>query len=618
MMRIGSAARNALLIAKQTQRYREFCLWFFKDFFLRYRGRVARITTQNFLGLGSLAVAMFISYLYLKTMERGTDLQVIGWVITPRQSFSLMAFFAGGLLALTLLSAVWTGRARIDAISLAREYADFCTRRAIVELGEIATNNIVQAPGKEFDRAWAHQIAMRDASTCGLIARIGINGLLPVGAVIVAGVSLLVIEAALSAIILLLLSVAAWHLYRASVQGAGHRKISERKGRASAIERRRLLERLSYMAAPIRPEDRELQFVFQQGATKEWGDAMEAQRQVLERATLVSNVAIAITVFLILMVKGGEILRDEGDWSTLFAYLIVLRIFTSNFASSARLVTSINRFYPSASRFACFMGQSPSKVEERNKPDTDIKTVRLLVRARSALGYSDEFVFNRGERLAFLLPEELTRYHLLSLDASLELQPRPIGGARPRWWFAGFGSGKPFGSLRETFGFPAGYEWRELAADLERIGLARNAFSTLPKDLDAPLKGARVLDHGGKLTFVFSAIAGVRRGCDIIVFESAGLQRFIDDQSVRLLSLFDEHFIVLAYTFKDMAQVGRFGENVVVAGSGTELIAWAPIATMKSDPKAMSLFEEKVIAPFRSAKDGMRQYEEAEDLEDDL
>lgn len=617
MMRIGSAARNALLIAKQTQRYREFCLWFLKDFFLRYHGRVARITTRNFIGLGSLAVAMFISYLYLKTMELGADLRVFDWVITPRQSFLLMAVFAGGVLALTLLSAVCTGRAKIDAISLAREYADFCTQRAIVALGEIA-NNIVQAPGKEFGRAWAQQIAMRDAYVCGLIARMGINGLLPIGAVMVAGFSLLVIEVALSAIVFLLLSAAAWHLYRASVQGAGHRKVAERKGRASAIERRHLLERLSYMAAPIRREDRELQFVFQQGATKEWGNAMEAQRQVLERATLVSNVAIAITVFLILMVKGGEILRDEGDWSTLFAYLIVLRIFTSNFARSARLVTNINRFYPSLSRFARFMDQSRSKVEERNKPDTDIKPFRLLVRARSPLGHGDEFVFNRGERIAFLLPEQLTRYHLLSLDAGLELQPPPIGGVRPRWWFAGLGSGQPSGSLRETFGFPAGYEWRDLVADLERIGLAGHAFSTLPNDLDAPLKGARVLEQAVNLAFVFSAIAGVRRGCDIIVFESVGLQRFKDDQRVRLFSLFDEHFIVLAYTFNDIAQVGRFGENVVVAGNGTDLIAWAPIATMKSDPIAMSLFEEKVIAPSRSAKDGMRQQNEAEDLEDDL
>lgn len=617
MMLSQSAARYAPLIAKQTQRYREFCLWFFKDFFLRYRGRVARITTQNFIGLGSLAVAMFISYLYLKTMERGADLPVFGWVITPRQSFSLMAFFAGAILALTLLSAVWTGRAKIDAISLAREYADFCTQRAIVALGEIA-NIIVQAPGKEFGRAWAHQIAMRDAYACEIIARIGLNGLLPVGAVIVAGVSLLVIEVALSAIVFLLLSAAAWHLYRASVQGAGHRKVSERKGRASAIERRRLLERLSYIAAPIRREDRELQFVFQQGATKGWGDAMEAQRQVLEQATLVSNVAIAITVFLILMVKGGGILRDEGDWSTLFAYLIVLRIFTTNFAKSARLVTNINRFYPSVSRFARFVDQARSEVEEKNKPDSDIKSVRLLVRARSPLGHSDEFVFNRGERLAFLLPEKLTRYHLLSLDAGLDLQPQPTAGARPRWWFAGLGSGQPFGSLRETFGFPAGYEWPELVADLDRIGLAGTALSMLPKDLDAPLKGARVFEHGGNLAFVFSAIAGVRRGCDIIVFESAGLQRFIDDQRVRLFSLFDQHFIVLAYTFKDMAQIGQFGENVVVAGSGTDLIAWAPIATLKSDPIAMSLFEEQVIAPLRSAKDGMRQQNEAEDLEDVL
>lgn len=90
---------------------------------------------------------MFISYLYLKTMERGADLPVFGWVITPRQSFSLMAFFAGAVLALTLLSAVSTGRAKIDAVSLAREYADSCTQRAIVALGEIA-NDIVEAPGK--------------------------------------------------------------------------------------------------------------------------------------------------------------------------------------------------------------------------------------------------------------------------------------------------------------------------------------------------------------------------------------------------------------------------------------------------------------------------------------
>ncbi|MGH8488797.1 MAG: hypothetical protein ACREXS_08040 [Gammaproteobacteria bacterium] len=562
-------------------------------------------------------MAMFISYLYLKTMEQGADLPVLGWVITPRQSFLMMAFFGGGVLALTLVSAVWTGRAKIDAITLAREYADFCAQRAIVALGEIK-NNILQAPGKEFGRAGAHQIAMRDAYACGLIARIGINGLLPVGAVIVAGVSLFIIEVALSTIVFLLLSAAAWHLYRASVQGAGHRKVSERKGRASAIERRRLLERLSYMAAPIGREDRELQFVFQQGATKEWGDAMEAQRQVLERVTLVSNVAIAITAFLILMVKGAGILRDEGDWSTLFAYLIVLSIFTTNFARLARLLTSINRFYPSVSRYARFVDQARSKVEERNKPDSDTKPIRLLVRARSPLGHGDEFVLNRGERLAFLLPEQLSRYHLLSLDAGLELQPRPIGGVRPRWWFAGVGSENPFGSLRETFGFPAGYEWRDLVADIERIGLARSEIGTLPNDLDAPLKGARVLEHGVNLAFVLSAIAGARRGCDIIVFESAGLQRFIDDQRVRLFSLFDEHFIVLAYTLKDMAQVGRFGENVVLAGSGTDLIAWAPIATMKSDPIAMSLFEEKVIAPLRSAKDGMRQQNEAEDLEDDL
>lgn len=614
-MILASIWHNLRDIASQYRRYYRFCRWFFVDVFSRYRRTITTIVVQSLIGIGSLSGALLVSYFYLRIIEQGSQFAILGRLIEPDHSLTVLAIAATTVLTLMLLYAVLTSRARIGAIALARRYSDFCAQRAIVTASRRpAIFNSVTGP--EFTAPRLDQLAQRDARYCGIVVRLCVIAIIPAGAAIVAGASLFVMDATLSVVVLVLLSGTAWYLHRASIKGARYRALMERKARDLRKERRRLTQRVTYLAAPIDYQDSDMRSGIERGAAKDYGDALDGQLQVVERSALVSYVMMAIALFLVFLIQGGIVLRQQGAWSALFAYLGVLSFFTTNLVKSAKMITSINRFYPTVSRYARCVGEAKTDTEDDIGSGHEVVVDRLLLRAQRIGGGCEQCQLTVGKRAALLLPERLDRYYVQSLLAGFETRSG-CGSARGvRVWFAGCWSGPLRGSIREIFGFPSGYQGCDLLADVRRAGLPATSLDAVPSDLDMAIKGNPERRLTPTETFLLSALAGYRNGCPLIILEDAALVLLSDDQRRRVLDLFADRVLFVAYAVNESQRLGAHGETVVVSKRDDQAIAWAPVRSLSSEASIRTLFEAQVVEPLRAIKNREQARVTAQDLED--
>ncbi len=578
---------------------------------MRYRPAVLGILIRGIISIACMAAALFVGYHYLALVGEGRELALLGWSVVPRQSPTMLAICSASILILLVISAVMRFRARVEGINLGRRYADCCRQRLIVAASRLPRiEGAAHSNGRRREALPA--ASSREAVCCALVARICGLGLVPATTVFVTGTALVFIDTALSAMVLAVLAVLGWSLYRASVQGARYRSARQGQGRKAAPQWRDMDKRVRYLAAPIAASDSGLREVFGPGAAKALHDAAEGQLVVLERAMLNSRLAMAVALYGVYMVQGRAIMDGHGTWGTLLVYVGVLSVFATNLAQVAKQLTSINRFYPSVNRYARFIGPLEEATAERTPAMEIPGSRRVYIRTQTLEGLDAEWELNPGERVALLLPDRLNRGHLGVLNQYLRTDP--VEGTPGLLWFACPWPHRTPGTLRETFGFPADYRWMDLITDLGHAGVPDSSLARLPQGLDTALGGTARL--GGSLTLILAALAGSRAGACVIALDGAGLERLPAAQRSAVLDQLSNHAVFVAYVPAAFKRLGQFGEHRVIAGDGEALIAWAPLEFASADGAAMARFQDRVASLLTRERPRKPQHAIAEDLEE--
>ncbi|MGH8614639.1 MAG: hypothetical protein ACREYF_22080 [Gammaproteobacteria bacterium] len=589
---MNRTASDVRIVLSQITKYARFVFWFLQDVHAHFRVHIRRILISGLLGLGSQSAALFIVYHYASALERVEQLNVFGVVTPVTESATLLTLVAVVVLSL-LIAAFWsTSRARIRAIELGRLYTDYCVRRAVTAVSKIGTSRT--DPAKQMDLSYTRldQLTRRDANFCGIAVRMLTNALLPIGTSIIVGAVLFVVDARLSLIILAILGIISITIYRMNLFAARSRSSLGRKGQDMTRERRRLLDRVVYLAAPIANEDFLLHEIISVGATSKFNQALIDQRRIIERSRFVSQAAMAAACFVILLTYGRSALDHEASWSGLFAYLGLMSMFTANISKSISMLTSINRFYPPLASYAQFMRESLDLKPADQELEPPRRGGHVYFQSRPVPGDGENLMLAAGGRGALLISDRLTRFHVATLSAATASAESCAGGEQTGWWYS-CAYGIPVkGGLREIYGFPPGYGESDLRTDINHIGLEEIRS---PRLLDAlPLK--KCLQLSESTAFVLGVLAGYRRGYRALVLEERGLRSLRPEQLNRLLDLLDDSVVLIAYSAGAYERVPAYGEHVVLAASDTEILGWARAEQIKLNPEVIGGMIRKLSA----------------------
>lgn len=565
------------LVRERAQRYFAFLAWLIGDAFLRYRWRLLLLLAANIGGLACHAGALYLSYHYAAALESDKTLHLLGVALRARSSFELLIVVAGAVLALTLAAAFLIMRGRVEAVTLARDYGDFCSRRIYSLVSRLPSSATAEVNHDLSPTGPLRELARGYAARCGVVLRMLARSLLSFGTVLVAGVALVVIDAVLSAILAAILAVAGVFLYRANLaSAAGLAATATALGRVGP-ERRAVWERVQRSAAPLAVDDSVLAGMFRSGAAGKVAEATTRQHLAMERGYFIAQVALGCAIFLILLVQGSATLRAESNWSVLVAYLGVFSIFASHFASTMRLAVAVNRFYPLLAAYARFVQRAVAAVPARAEG-----VERYRLDAPALAGPPSPLEARRGERLALVLAGELERQTLGPLAQALcAMAGDAVLSPVVLPWYASARFTPLGGTLRENYGFPAGYDAAQLEADLRALGLGER-FARVGKALDRPLRPGEQQALDAPLSFVLAALAGIRGGAGVIVLEERALAALERGASQALLDMAAGLLVVHAYAHDALQSLGARGERALVLCDGERVLGWASIESYRA------------------------------------
>ena len=75
------------------------------------------------------------------------------------------------------------------------------------------------------------------------------------------------------------------------------------------------------------------------------------------KSEFVGNMLIAIGVFLILLILGGDVLRTGEGWADVIVYILALQFAFSELRTLTRVITNMNRFYPQFRQYKRFFNR---------------------------------------------------------------------------------------------------------------------------------------------------------------------------------------------------------------------------------------------------------------------
>jgi hypothetical protein len=550
----------------QLRRYAAFAAWFYGDALRRYRVRLVLLVAANVLGVGLQGLALLAVYRYAHAVESGVVVHAAGHALDPRASLGLLAGLALTVFVLALLSAGLVMRSRVEGARVALDYAAYCRQRIYLLASRLPASADAL---DDYTLPRIVELARRDPDDWFRFLRTLIYALLPLGILAATGVALLLLNARLTLLVFVLFVAATWFLRRTAIRAASHRARLPQHATERAREGRLLEDRILRSPAPLAASSAFLRQTVSEGGAGKMRDTLVEQQRAVEGSKLVAQVAVACALFMVLIVQGGATLRQGGNWSALLAYVGALTLFGGAMARAARLLVTMNQFYPALARHARFVAGAELRLAGISAAPP--ATSHVMQARRLGAGTGDVLSLRAGERLALVLPGDADRHAMVVLARAFRPTTLP--------WFAGAQSLPSQGSLREHFGFPAQCSLADVQAAVSALGAGDIA---LPASLDQPLTDGerRTLTPAG--AFVLMALSGVLNRSSILVLEHAGLALLPRTARALLLEKAETAAVLIAFNSADLTGIGGYGEPALVICAAGETLGWATVRALES------------------------------------
>jgi ABC-type multidrug transport system fused ATPase/permease subunit len=357
-------------------------------------------------GVGVMGGALLLLFRYAQALEAGESFVLLGYTLGIAREGQFLVGAAAAVFVMLLIGGGLIFTAKRGAVNLAIDFQfHMMTKVASVYGGN--------AGGVE---TWSSEkgvigdilkIQGGDLKKCARGVRQLLGGLHPL-MITLGGVAVLFslhFTATLLAVAAILFALRFYYLVNINAVRASRRyeELNSPSKRAS----RSMLQSLAGHPAP----EVNREFVLSlppQGIVQESLRAFRARFISTVQAELVSYVAMAVTIFLLMVYLGRDALNGTIQWATVVTYLLLLRLTVTSMRTLFATLTTISRFYPAIYRLNQFVANSTPSKEAVFLENLSLR----LVSDGVSEDENRKLVIKKGEAIAMTSPIAPSRYSI--------------------------------------------------------------------------------------------------------------------------------------------------------------------------------------------------------------
>ncbi|MCF6148437.1 MAG: ABC transporter ATP-binding protein [Candidatus Kuenenia sp.] len=588
--------------------------WLVGDSIWRFRKESFLILFTNFLGVSFQVWTIGLAIYYAKAMQSGKTIKLLHYEFNARTS-NLLLILCGLSILFSLLIAAWSIYfSKSKGLKLRRKYEEFCAKRIFLIFGSGFKIGTPVEQDFSNDKTIA-RLARRDSRFCSRALWMILDTIIPLVTFFVAIATLLYINALLTLLNFTLMGISAFFLYKVSVYAARNSASLEKFAKRTSKEYLRIIQRQKALVVSTPENEQWLEKnFFSSGPIKKFHDAYEARLKSLEYSHLISNVVLALAIFLILLIMGKSIISEGKGWGELIVYLIALRFMLTNMRQVNRKATGINRLYPQIRRYFQFLSTAVITPVAGTVPPVNYTITKTTTPAIE--GSLENWEIKKGCRIGLLSPSALNRYTLGFLtDCILGHSSEKTKSALESMWFVTANyEFLPKRSLRESLGFSKEYTTDNLQRDLEKIGLWKKYIELLPGNLDTSLSPDIWRRIDPDIKFSLTLFNALQSNCHWIMLEEKGLRTLSDSARNYILEQCSDKITTIVF-YKDHTTVGNYCEDIIAAIAHGEIIGLGSINWFKTNHDAIKDIQMQEY--HKNKEKDTDDFDLDEDLDDD-
>lgn len=548
-------------------RYKQIFFLLLSDTFYRYRKNVALIVASSLLGVGAQVGAIAILVYYVRLLENGESVSFYVFSFLPQKNLDLLLIVAACILIALVISAFLIYYSRYHILKLGRKYEIFCSKRILAILSS-GCKIIIPKDESNHNDVYVIKLAKSYSRYCNRVLQILLSIFFPAVTLCFAFTTVIYYNPVLTMVLIVPGLIYIIFLYRTNVEAARNSMQMENTAGGAGKEFRALLEIVKSALGRITGKEPWLDNYYNTGATRKHLDAYEGRLRAVETSTFISNLFLAVCLFLVLLAMGGKTILQGQGWSELLVYVLALRFALVSLKQLTRLMTSINLFYPQFSRYFQFVLNS-GYMQQCLEP---CERYKLIVQQNSIMSELNQMEVIRGDRIGLVLREKVERitiYPLLSgiMPEGKQAEHVIMSSAILKSNF----SMLP-GSFREMLNLPEDINREQLVMELEKAGLGETVQNWIPKSLDTPVDDTswNTAPRGLIMSLAFLSIMFSNE--QWVFVEELGLRLLSKDTRDYFLRQLQDRILVVVYN-DGIDNLGEYGEEIIAVVNENGLIA---------------------------------------------
>ena len=582
------------------------------DSIWRFKKESFLILITNFFGVFFQVWIIGLAIYYAQALEKGKNIKLLGFEFQTRSSFGLLFICGIGVLLSLLLSAWLIYFSRTKGLILRRKYEEFCSKRILSLFG--SSLKVWAPPDQRFsDSSVIFRLARTDSRNIGRVLWILLDTIIPVMTLLISVGVLFYTNTPLTFLMLVLFGISSIFQYKISVMGAKNSSLREKHARGASLEYRQIILRAKGTSASL-PDDKSWfdKRVFASGKIKKYLDAHMGRLKAIENSQLVSHILFAITIFVILLTLGVDIMLKGEGWGNLIVYLVALRFGLTNMKQSSKKITGINRFYPQVRRYFQFLENTviPPKTEEKQHVNYLATTGNDPID-----GSITSYNIRKGSRIGLISTVELNRYTLAFIvNCLLGHSQQATRNALRSMWFATSKYEYLPGTLRESLGLPPEFSWQNLRKEVNDTGLWNKAEEQLPHNLEEPLSPDVWNRLDSDLKSALALLNAIHSNHEWVIIEENVLQSLSDTTLNFFMNKLSDRIMVIIF-YSNVANLERYHEDVITVMSKSEVIGMGSVKWFMENQQNIKDIVGKVSV--KEAKRGVVDIDSDDEFEDE-
>lgn len=556
--------------------YLNYIFWFIRDGLWRLRLQSLMVILFGSGGV-ALQVATFgllINYAHHISSGEVLKIKLVNVTFDPRSSVGLLILESAISIILLSFSAIIIYFSKTKALQMATEYEVFCAIRVFryIDRFKMLVSNDELCYGKN---DYLIRLISADARLAGRILRMMLNMVVPTAKAIFCLLLLFHIHVIFTLAILITAPLLFWLQYQVSLRTATLSKHSEKINYDAHLNYRGVLAAVSQDFPCAKNEDN-FKFIFKNEKLASNLNLYEMRLKFIEKSKMISDLFMGFIFGLIIITMGGEIIFENSHWGMLLAYMLALRMISTNMQHIFTELTCINRFYHKIQRYLSFLSFYSQVVKGGEFVELGSSfTVKLA--NFGELSQLESLIIKASSKTALVFSQKISRYSLF--DISLLIFSEKKGSENKFLSSSNFISASQVNTTLALGPIICNYK-----LESEKI------FSILPD----PLKSSyvelmhRVKNNNNVLTKNEWKSASIELRCVLIFYfalSSTYQIFFIDSEFLTLvghlakplLSLFSDRFVFIVYDYNNSSKIGGVGEESLIVESHSELICLSSI-----------------------------------------